>query len=1698
MPKELNIVPNERIDLDDFKYGTSTFTVDSLRDHVNRLMSGDYRGGFVLEGFRIETTNTLREIVVHNGVAIDRFGRLVTAEDDPFTKNTDLQQAYTFSETVGAPVNHFVMIEFEFADSDLKQRVVWDPTFPNPDIVDSDNDFVPAPKGKEFSIDIPVRRAKLWKIVTTSGAGTGFTDSTDPNTLRIPIAIIPVTTDALGGIDIPVADTEKPRTTVMEKPGTDNQSDLVVANSRVIQDNDSIKILNYRTGTPRTFTVGGVPGIEDIPYAFNDRDNNELSALSVGGGMLDVEIGDIIVNASDPTLNFLKEGCRYDCRPMFFSFTDPTSATAEPLSDPEQETRNMRFLSGESLLRHTNIGTAPWNTETGYPSSTATYQRVVEEFPERAEDRLKQKQDFFRALAAIVREMKYGEETDIANNHAVSAGIAYGTTTETNTESKFGLLIANGSIPEGEITTSLIGSIIVCTAGAAVGERKEIKSVSAPTNATATHQQYIVETTPFSVPITPGAFEFSIEKRIDKTTKYVDNYRTGTLNEVYRARIDRISNTWSNDLQERLRINKIPIVTVGDGYKSFGDYNGNQGLEQAFSDVAVLGDGGIIYVKRGNYSLAAAGPVVIKSNTVVMGEGPGITNIVFGDESTYFSFDPELGLLSTKIENIIFKDISITAADVADVTIAGKGKIFQHVGWAIPLENFQLDNVHFKGGSVYLATGASPGLTYRYIGDILSNGNFKANKNIVFKDSIFSVEGGGFNLVSCRNVKIQNCTFQSENDDFAFVGMSEGIVLDGNDPWGPGGAFYGSTTTALALGEVSISDCKFLGTQTAMAPFSVPTRGWIFATPEYEGSPVSVNNCQFIGDRVGLNNPGVVGERPITHADSRAGAAIHFASISELLVKGCLIHTHLYGVVAPATVATIESTDFFENTWGVVLGNDSTSSLWNYSGLGAAWTLSDIADVSVLGCNFFGSGTLLSPTPSSTGFQVWKFDSTSDEKNLRVVGCTFKRIRQAFAFTGISVYTQSLAAPLVQYDNIEIKNNTFNLIFNEIIYSGDALTNPATELSRRYGIANFQYSNNSHTDCGSDLNAAGEGLINVTAKTVTIDSNTFHTSSPSNGLSGGTAANPNRIIYMEGGVGALTLTNNKFVDSYNVNGTLNTIEISVGADYQKMIISNNVISTDNAALFGGTTAVQNGILFNTYVDLDNTSYNTTTLVLTDNKFVPRNPNFVVLASQDSGAPIIGDPNKLDEQWEWSSIDAQNNYFRARVTDNTNFDDYSNNAQYPVELQGAPVVGTINVVQNFLGASANSMAFTNSFVALLDLRRCSSHSDYPHTVNISNNLFHIDEPSWGHVPTDFDMQSIIGCRISKWPSTILVSNNTFVGAPLILRYVYKSPRDGVQYINGSCKRVIDITGNTFESLSQYNLKTLVDVVPASGFEGKASRAGTSPELISAYAKLTFNDNQILGDIASLDGATLSEQSSVVRFWHLNSETIVDAATLANPALPTEEYYDEYVPAVVTGDNRGVASAGLMYDWQIQNNKLLNSFFYLDEQIGGFCLNLMVRFSAYILTTVPPAAPAYLLVWRDFNNNSSTSTHPNYGVIVVENNNKTNKSTVLNALNIFGLTNRQGMARLFLGSLRGGGTLQGLNQMTAAETPLGGGPYTNESYNYYPYTSGVVVFNNAALTIKEPHMAEASLIVQNNSGSFGALGAKSAFWGSSINL
>ena len=330
MPKQVNFVPNERVDLDDLAYGTSTFTADSLKAHVQRLISGDYNGGFVLEGFRVEIDTTslaARRIYVHNGIAIDRDGRLITFEDgDNFSNNIDIKKEFLLTT---APM-HYVSVEFAFDDTDDDTRAVWDPTYENPNIIDSAGNTHAAPNGREFPLNIPTRRALSWRIVVNT---SGFEDrgdlGTEGHTLRIPLAIIPVNAGAINTGATGFA-LENPWTTVIETPQA-NGTELVCANTRLFGSTGKVEILD-RFGVSRL----GVGVRAD--YGFLDDDNNVVASIDNGTGTLltNVRAGDIVHlvrspvdAAADLVPNLLQAGNRWDARPMLFSFTDPVADSEE-------------------------------------------------------------------------------------------------------------------------------------------------------------------------------------------------------------------------------------------------------------------------------------------------------------------------------------------------------------------------------------------------------------------------------------------------------------------------------------------------------------------------------------------------------------------------------------------------------------------------------------------------------------------------------------------------------------------------------------------------------------------------------------------------------------------------------------------------------------------------------------------------------------------------------------------------------------------------------------------------------------------------------------------------------------------------------------------------------------------------------------------------------------------------------------------------------------------------------------------------------------------------------------------------------------------------------------------------------------------------------------------------------------------------
>ena len=561
MPKELNLVPNQRLDIEDARYGMVTHTADANKAQNHRLWGGDYPGGYILSGFHLEIVNSAdREIVVHNGVALDREGRIITFEEgDNFANNADLRKAVTLPAGAGAH-NEFIMVEFSLADADTDSRAIWDPTFDNGTIEDTATNTHPAPRGKEFAINIPTRRASSWRVIRGTGPFTDTTDAgTSTRTLRIPIAIIPIT--AGGAID--AVSTEPPTATVIRQP-LEGDTLLLCDDTRHFDDIAKINIVSFDDAT----TVH----VSNKEYSVNDRTNNTITGMSNSGvEFAGVRVGDKIISQTS-SFSFLESGSTWDCRPMFFSTTDPISAGLEVVNEVNR--RNNKYYAARALLNHYNRNVADF-TATLYPDTTNVFDRTVKWATggKRTENRIKTLQDWVMAASAIIREMKFGEHTDRFVDGSLTSTATGGTTTTLVDTTQY-------------FDTSMVGSSITIDAPAPAADTYTIASVQG------LHQITLSPAAPAAV--VAGDVYSTEVRQVSADSGYVDVKETGNLNEVYRARIDRVAGTWTNDLQERLRANKIPIVTVGDGISTFGDYVGDTGLAQALLDVESKNIGGII------------------------------------------------------------------------------------------------------------------------------------------------------------------------------------------------------------------------------------------------------------------------------------------------------------------------------------------------------------------------------------------------------------------------------------------------------------------------------------------------------------------------------------------------------------------------------------------------------------------------------------------------------------------------------------------------------------------------------------------------------------------------------------------------------------------------------------------------------------------------------------------------------------------------------------------------------------------------------------------------------------------------------------------------------------------------------------------------------------------------------------------------
>ena len=1626
MPKQVNFVPNERVDLNDLTYGTSTFTADSLKAHVQRLISGDYNGGFVLEGFRVEVSDpTSRVILVHNGIALDRDGRLVTTEDgDNFSKNINIPKSYTLTT---ANVDHYVMVEFAFDDTDPDTRAVWDPTYENQNITDSAGNTHAAPNGKEFPLNIPTRRAISWRIVVVpSGPFSDRADlGTEGHTLRIPVAIIPVVG---GSIDVANLDQEKPWTSVIETPQTDADF-LVCGNTRLFADTGRIELRN-RLGSlifGATLNSG---------YGKNDNDNNVIASITQNGTSTlfeDVHAGDVVIMTQDYNGNpisdtFVEAGSKWDARPMLLSFTDPVAASQET-ENVEREPRNQKYYAAIALLR--KYVTA--FTSVSYPSATASsFKLELNDETERVENNLKQGQDLLRSLGALIREMKYGSPINLYYTNAFGPIVAdlSAQTGVTNTDQTFGIRI-KADHPEfhSGLNTFSVGATLTFTSTTATAalqdESRVITSISSNVHnlpATPDFFFYIV-TVDSAFPAIPSIVieQFSLTKGIESNTKFVDNYNIGNLNEVYRARIDRIANTWSADLQDRLAANKVPVVTVGDGLNTFGDYVGDGGLVQAFQDVANLDNGGVIYIKRGSYTLS--GITTVKSNTIVMGEGSKTTTINLSSTSYYIVLDNISS--GSYAENIQFKDISIVGAAYAGGgTITGKGLVISNTNnvSSIPVRNLTIDNCYLVGGSYWNNT-APAGFPEKGAFPIIHIGvdatDDFASENIKILNSRFFVAGSGLYLQGCRNVQIDDCIFETETNITGagdFIGLVEGIVIDGGSPTN-NDSEYGFANGGDVEGEVRISNCNFRGQHTTLS--SLPYRGWVFFSPTFTGQNSVVSNCQFIGDTEGDIGP--VSPHPrYQAAQIKSGIGVVVESGETVAISGCQFHSYSEGVRCGSGKTTISDCNFLVCTDGILVGQPDTAVTsydFEYEDVDPDWIYSSSLPnfiTEIKGCSFtsrFDVGINILPQQS---FSV---------SSISIKSCNFSTITTGISYNELSTYVFTQPTiPLTHYQFIEVDSCTYSTVFGACVLGGFATNqNSVLASARDWAIESFNYTNNNHV--GVAASNIGSDVINLSAQNCVVTGNTVENV---------VVTTVQETVFSISAPDTLVFDNNTMIDCYpSVNDAIDVVNhviVDLLSSFPKLQINNNNISNK---FDSGTVGICNGIFVGSAITQDNSIF--PNLVMSGNNFDMTNANYVFLAKQDSGPA-------LTRQFLWDKVSLTNNSVINEVTPDRipNFSSYSNDALYDMPaLPGVPV--------QYLGGQSD-------YCGVFDLRLFKPYRGFGESTTclVSGNSIQVTNLfSWAVASSQKDDAILVGVRISNFPIEINISDN-ITNAPVILNSNWwnavSDPAGATGYtanINVSNNSIISTQGDIFPCL--------LDITPASG----VVQSGVLQPFERTKVSITGN---------IIESGSGQDTISVVS-------------------------YADFYNVVRLGQLRGVyqGSGPVPADDQVNTNDLCFSWLISDNHFDGMPIIIgygdAAEESGTYLGTLTFSTEGV-----DWAGGGTVALPSGERLIVVENNQFSFLDDGHNDGHIFGTTERLGIARLFCGitdgsgparggslmhilGQAGGGSLEIQNYPDTGGTAVGIGPYN--------IRSAVIVQNNSAvdgyLTTTE-HAFTGSLIDQ----------------------
>lgn len=247
MPKSVKLHTGERLDLPDLVQGTVTFAQDSINFSTeNEVIDNRSR---VLDGFRVRLEDQglfPGQITVYNGLAINRDGHLFTNED-----TVDDSRSVTLQ---GVNTTFYVEVELSLSAGDSDARYFWDPTQLN---------ISPIPNGAEFTDNVATRGIQDWRIVRPVST-TGFDQSSNPNSLRVPVAVL--RTDGANVIDVG----SNPGL-LLVNPASTLEADIAsavfsfrVLDGRIFPPTPYTIVIDFGGGTPETRTVTGHDKTNDI------------------------------------------------------------------------------------------------------------------------------------------------------------------------------------------------------------------------------------------------------------------------------------------------------------------------------------------------------------------------------------------------------------------------------------------------------------------------------------------------------------------------------------------------------------------------------------------------------------------------------------------------------------------------------------------------------------------------------------------------------------------------------------------------------------------------------------------------------------------------------------------------------------------------------------------------------------------------------------------------------------------------------------------------------------------------------------------------------------------------------------------------------------------------------------------------------------------------------------------------------------------------------------------------------------------------------------------------------------------------------------------------------------------------------------------------------------------------------------------